>query len=177
MTLALLMGSSASADILRCNAHAVLHGSPERQLRIDLVLPEEDAYDKELAAIDRKGESTPLSVVKDAAFWTDSNLRKALGSIEIRKPKVHFPGNYTSLGSRTRPFAMVKRECLHWVSSRHGGTSRHVRFTPDSGHSSVQVGCPLSARSRRPSPSSLNSEKSNVAPFYISALAEAGRRL
>jgi hypothetical protein len=26
--------------------------------------------------------------------------------------------------------------------------SRHVRFTPDSGHSSVQVGCPLSANSR-----------------------------
>ena len=26
--------------------------------------------------------------------------------------------------------------------------SRHVRFTPDSGHSSLQVGCPLSARSR-----------------------------
>jgi len=25
--------------------------------------------------------------------------------------------------------------------------SRHVRFTPDSGHSSVQVGCPKSARS------------------------------
>jgi len=26
--------------------------------------------------------------------------------------------------------------------------SRHVRFTPDSGHSSVQVGCPESAKSR-----------------------------
>src|SRR6478609_11603618 len=26
---------------------------------------------------------------------------------------------------------------------------RHVRFTPDSGHSSVQVGCPLSANSGR----------------------------
>ena len=25
--------------------------------------------------------------------------------------------------------------------------SRHVRFTPDSGHSSAQVGCPLSANS------------------------------
>jgi hypothetical protein len=102
MTLALLMGSSASADILRCNAHAVLHGSPERQLRIDLVLPEEDAYDKELAAIDRKGESTPLSVVKDAAFWTDSNLRKALGSIEIAtKPdKKHRDCNQARQDSR-----------------------------------------------------------------------------
>src|SRR6478609_6542218 len=30
--------------------------------------------------------------------------------------------------------------------------SRHVRFTLDSGHSSVQVGCPKSANSRRGKP-------------------------
>jgi hypothetical protein len=29
-------------------------------------------------------------------------------------------------------------------------SSRHVRFTPDCGHSSVQVGCPKSAISGRP---------------------------
>ena len=29
--------------------------------------------------------------------------------------------------------------------------SRHVRFTPNSGHSSVRVGCPKSAKSGHPS--------------------------
>ena len=32
---------------------------------------------------------------------------------------------------------------------------RHVRFTPDSGHSSVQVGCPKSANSRHSPPAEL----------------------
>ena len=38
--------------------------------------------------------------------------------------------------------------CPLWVISRYNGRSRHVRFTPDSGHSSVQVGCPLGAINR-----------------------------
>jgi hypothetical protein len=36
-------------------------------------------------------------------------------------------------------------KCPLWVISRHNGRLRHVRFTPESGHSSERVGCPKSA--------------------------------
>src|SRR5262249_52320640 len=38
-------------------------------------------------------------------------------------------------------------ECPLWVRSRHLRASSNVRFTPESGHSSAQSGCPLCAKS------------------------------
>jgi hypothetical protein len=66
-------------------------------------------------------------------------------------------GAYTYLGLRLsgRP---DDRHFHFWLAAAGVGYGsladitarpRHVRFTPDSGHSSVQVGCPLGARSGR----------------------------
>jgi len=62
--------------------------------------------------------------------------------------------------------------------------SRHVRFTPDSGHSSVQVGGPKSAISRRPlgksarvpaSPEIRFDRVSDEARFVYRLVNESGR--
>ena len=50
-------------------------------------------------------------------------------------------------GSASAPSQTVatRERCPLWVMSRHRVTSRHVRYSPQSGHSSVRFACPLSA--------------------------------
>ena len=80
------------------------------------------------------------------------------------------PGGGALIGAATRGARVMRAEFRRWKGGasmapssyesripeydvRFGSLaditarSRHVRFTPDSGHSSVQVGCPKSARS------------------------------
>jgi hypothetical protein len=56
------------------------------------------------------------------------------------------PDSYLDSMLLTRPSKNVYRQ--HRSVADMMARSRHVRFTPDSGHSSVQVGCPKSAMSR-----------------------------
>jgi hypothetical protein len=55
------------------------------------------------------------------------------------------------------------------------GRSHHVRFTPDSGHSSVRVGCPKSARSGHYARNSTTADQHHACrpPFEIGDLREA----
>jgi hypothetical protein len=75
-----LIASNASAENLRCSANAVLNGSNQRELRIDIVLPEANDYNKELAIVDANTGTTSLLAVNELLGW---HQRKALGSIEI----------------------------------------------------------------------------------------------
>src|SRR6476646_7844617 len=75
-------------------------------------------------------------------------MANSLPNAPVRLPNLSKNSDVRERASGRILATLEAEQCPLWVFSGILTNRRYVRFSPDSGHSSVQVGCPKSAISR-----------------------------